>query len=256
MKIKATTQERLAIQPLDYIARVNAYVKTIPMRKIIQHTHELEIKEFQCPVYPPKKGIKGQGGEDSLRTSLARTKRVLHEYARNNDFSWFCTLTVDPKRFDSFDIERIYAITRIFTRQLREKGIKYIIVPEYHADKKKIHLHALIMGGLDVIDSGHTIKGKKTYNCPSWLWGFSTCVPIGNSEYDTLKVASYIAKYVTKDLLTHFHKKRYWASKGLKKGIVIFYGRPSNEIIGWDYQNNEVGYRVKTIRNSTFKVKS
>ena len=51
------------------------------------------------------------------------------------------------------------------------------------------------------------------YNLNDFKWGFTTATPIK----DRKRVSSYIAKYLTKEIVVPKGRKRYWASRALKK---------------------------------------
>ena len=125
-------------------------------KKIIKHKYETEVKYFprvkHTEANRERKGreLDPNNLDISILESIARTKRVIKDYARNNDFDYFVTLTFDPKKFDNFSIETVYHLTKMFLQKLRRynSDLKYLLVPEYHADKKKIHLHGYIKGDL------------------------------------------------------------------------------------------------------------
>jgi hypothetical protein len=95
---------------------------------------------------------------------------------------------------------------------------KYLIVPEYHKDNKSLHFHGLFLGyNGNLVDSGRTKNGRTIYNINSYRAGFTTAVRIDNRE----KVASYVAKYITKDMPKFRNKQRYWCSNGLKRPLKI-----------------------------------
>ena len=206
-------------------------------KKIVKHKYETEIKYFPKVKHSntnrerKERELDIDNLDSSILESIARTKRVIKDYARNNDFDYFVTLTFDPTKFDNFSIETVYHHTKMFLQKLRRynSDLKYLLVPEYHTDKQKIHLHGYIKGdlllqkALNPLKNGEilTYKGKTIYNLPQWNFGYSTALKIGKSINDTLRCSSYITKYVTKDLLISFNQKRYWASKNLFRGVCV-----------------------------------
>lgn len=199
-------------------------------KQIVRHKHEVEIKYFP-KVNHSNSNIKDRKYREidtdnldvSILESIARTKRTIKDYARNNDFDYFVTLTLDPKRYQSFDIDVVYKVVRSFLQRLRRRcgDIKYLLVPEYHQDKEKIHLHGYIKGTLALHKTDLKYKGKVIYNLYDWDAGFSTAVKIGKTIDDTLRCSSYITKYVTKDMVVSFNKRRYWSSRNLDSSVII-----------------------------------
>lgn len=178
-------------------------------------------------------GVKS--GSSSLKDLTAKARRIEHEsanraknriydYARANDWQWFVTLTFNPELVDSFN----YAIVAkrlsswLDTVRRRCPDMKYLFVPEFHRSKR-IHFHGLIANceNLSFVESGHyTSAGEPVYNIGSYHLGFTTATRIK----DLGRCQSYIAKYVTKDLMEHIkNRKRYWHSNNLDLPEEIFF---------------------------------
>ncbi len=194
------------------------------------------------------KGDRGRAGEntkkilDSLEqdekylNNLARTRRTIRDLALCNQFDYFCTFTFDGQKIDryNFDVCR-NRITKVFNNyKVRySPDFRYLIVPEYHKDKA-IHFHGLVRGirPEDLIVSEFVMKreGDQLFEVPNtkgyvdWQYysskcGWFNCSMIRNHE----KCASYIAKYVTKDLVSMGKGKRVlMASKGLRRPELVF----------------------------------
>lgn len=226
-------------------------------KQVVRHTHEIEIKYF------PRVSHSGGGPRNereidldnldhSMMESIARTKRTIKDYARNNDFDYFVTLTLDPKKYDSFNIDVVYRVVKSFLQRIRRRSDvepKYLLVPEYHADKAKIHLHGYIKGKLALKKTDLTYKGKRVYNLYDWDAGFSSAVKIGKSVDDTLRCSSYITKYVTKDMLVSFNKKRYWCSRNLSKPSLI-----KEEVIVSDTMTDILAHQLPTNLPTNYSV--
>ena len=237
-------------------------------KKVIEHKYETEIKYYAISRNRSTekkernyRELDSDNLDSNICESISRTKRKIKEYARNNDFDYFVTLTFDPKKFNSFSIDTVLKCTRLFLQKLRRStpDLKYLLVPEYHADKQKIHLHGYIKGYLKLLKAENpdkngeilTYKGKTIYNLPQWNYGYSTALKIGKTATDTLKCSSYITKYVTKDLLVAFNQKRYWSSKNLELGQTLveqkIYARDLNDLLENEKQVNPIGF------DNTFK---
>ena len=119
---------------------------------------------------------------------------------------------------------------RTWLKAQREKygKFRYIFIPELHKNGR-LHFHG-VTGGFSPkltkarnTKTGRLIKknGKQVYNVDSYQLGFSTIKKIDSSE----KVANYITKYITKDLLaipSGYKQPKYFSSRGLIKPIVSY----------------------------------
>lgn len=212
----------------------------------------------------PKKsnsGTRGEGDLTSLYNSQNRTQRTILDYALNNDFTHLTTFTIDPKGFDSTNIDLILnKIWDSVSRNLNLIGVKYLAVPELHKDKRKYHLHVLIIAnsGFEQLFNKwgmlYNRKRKKWEYVGSefklWKWGFSNVKRIEKDPTDLVRLGNYLKGYVTKELIVAFNRKRFWASRGLKRGNVIRLGTysPYHRLIDlkstkWDYKGKK-GYFI------------
>lgn len=144
----------------------------------------------------------------SAYVSLNRSKNKIFYYSRSNNWEngYFCTLTMDPEKYDSFSYEVASDLIRKFTKNLREFDSKTygLFVPELHKSGR-FHFHGLI-SGIDLEKSGyikysgHTFQGEKIYNfVKGWKYGFSNVTKVKNSA----AVEKYVTKYTTKELLNN-----------------------------------------------------
>lgn len=165
----------------------------------------------------------------SAYVSVNRSKNKIYYYSRSNDWSngWFCTLTIDPSRYDSFDYKVVSELIRKFTRNLREydPNCYGLFVPELHPTSGRFHLHGLI-GGIDLLkegfleDSGHKDHDEIIYNFrKGWKYGFSTVTRVRSS----LAVEKYIAKYTTKELLNSTKYQHRYFTFNLKESEIVKY---------------------------------
>ncbi len=132
-----------------------------------------------------------------------------------NKFTHFLTLTINPECFDSFDPKVVSKKLHVWlNHQVRRKGLKYVLIPEYHKSGR-IHAHALVNDVFRLVDSGkRTSSGKIIYNCPDWRYGFTTAIPLDNN---VVRVANYVTKYITKGSDKIFGKY-FWSSKNIVHG--------------------------------------
>jgi len=154
--------------------------------------------------------------EESRKQNLYKTKNKLRDYARNNHFDKFWTLTFDPKKFGSSDNLRFEEMQKFLKRMTRKYGkFNYLAVPERHKSGA-IHWH-MMTGYFEpkLIDSGKRYKEKTIFNCPEWEFGFTNVQNVRSKK----KISNYVSKYITKDLMdspARRNKKKYWASRSLE----------------------------------------
>lgn len=127
--------------------------------------------------------------------SIRRARQQIKDYALCNDFKFFVTLTLDPKKIDRYDmVEITKRLNTWLDNRVRRYGLKYVLVPERHKDGA-IHFHGFMNDALKVVESKVFSESKKIYNISSWTDGFSTAIEL-YGEYE--KAVSYVCKYVGK----------------------------------------------------------
>ena len=167
--------------------------------------------------------------------SVRRTKTRLRDLVASNQFDLFCTFTFKD---DRSNIEHSRNKMSRWLRHTQERVGKfdYVIVPEHHkkcdqcAQKKQtfcphddaikpIHFHALLKGYKGKLtNSGHARKdGRIVYNINGYKLGHSTATKIDTDPEAIQKVASYVSKYITKDMPKFKNKRRYWCSHDLTR---------------------------------------
>lgn len=169
---------------------------------------------------PPVKEAEAVKSDRVRQDSFKRSKNAIFEIAAANEWKYMVTFTVDKDKCDRYDRE---AVKKAFSGWLydmsKRKGLKALIIPEYHQDKA-IHFHGLINDSLDMVHSGtYKIEGEKkpvkestlrrrgltpqaenvkdVYNVKGYKLGFSTAVPL---DGNVTRVSYYMTKYCTKDL--------------------------------------------------------
>ena len=183
-----------------------------------------------------------------LRESVSRSKRLIWEYARCNEWEYFVTLTLDEKKIDRKDLQgavdkmskmiwKINQSVNTGEEWGRQKKIEYVIVPELHKDGS-VHFHGLMRG---FHKSDIRINEHKHKEWKHWRDNFGFCNL--QEVKDRQKVCSYITKYITKETMETVKGKglhTFYASHGLEKPYVIYkgYGEWKGE---FDYVQEE-GY--------------
>lgn len=133
--------------------------------------------------------------------SIRRSKDMIFDiaYLNESEWSYFITFTLDKTKIDRYDKDIIKPyMLQWLKNQVSRKGLKYLIVPEYHKDGA-IHFHGLINDcNFIFFDTGKTDKsGRNIYNVKDWRLGFTTAIKLDEQKINLCK---YMVKYVTKDV--------------------------------------------------------
>ncbi|WP_195539246.1 rolling circle replication-associated protein [Eubacterium maltosivorans] len=177
---------------------------------------------------------KGKAGNtEKLSQSISRSRKQVLEKALCNEWHWFVTLTLDPKRYERDNLKIFIKDLGQFIRDYRKKHtafqIKYLLIPELHADGKNWHMHGLLSElPWDDIEP-HPVRELSEKGYFNWAayekkFGFNSMGAIR----DPVKCSLYITKYITKDLdrsVTALNQKLYYSSRGLKTAEVVEQGR-------------------------------
>lgn len=169
-----------------------------------------------------KKNKDNRFQESDIERSVRRSRLMVSDYILSNDFDIFVTFTFNPKKVNRYDLNACYSKMQSWLwRQQRksENTMKYLIVPEKHKDNA-IHFHAVISHYPGDLKKTKIIQNnRRVYNLPSYRYGFT------NAQFldgDRQKVAAYVCKYITKDMVTVSNCRRYWCSKNLQKPIKYY----------------------------------
>lgn len=167
--------------------------------------------------------------ERSRIVSLNRTKQMIYEYALNNQWEYFVTLTFDSEKIkhDRTDYKKCIHTLKCWLNHIKARKcpeLMYLAIPELHKDGA-VHFHLLMAqcGELEFVDSHHRIKGQRIYNLKNWRYGFSSASKV----LDSVRCANYITKYISKDLCIHEkYMSRYYKSNNLKTCVHEYYNLP------------------------------
>lgn len=145
----------------------------------------------------------------------SRAVQVVYDLAKCNHWDWYCTLTFSPDCVDRYDYDSCFEQIRSFSRYISKYyGCRYLFIPELHQDGA-YHFHGLIQGDLPTVPAVNPktglpliVKGAQIYNIPIYKAGFSNASQVKDSD----RIASYIAKYITKGFSCPKGCHRYLAS--------------------------------------------
>jgi hypothetical protein len=190
-------------------------------------------RSVECSVPKPRRSSvdpdvprSAESIESSQRRSKTNIRLQVNELAPNH-FSTFTTREAGPTYFTSEDWRIMWGY---FVALVRTAGLdfEYVAVTERHP-KNPLHLHLHVAW-----------RGSANYNFLRRLWHIAITKHKGckvskmvrgvdspgniqdqpvkaprGSFKQVRKIARYISKYITKDLISEFNKKRYWPSKGI-----------------------------------------
>ena len=199
------------------------------------------IKVYE-PIVPIKRMVSGWESDKDLRLdtgdidsktsnetteerSIRRSQRKVRDYIMCNHFDLFATITFAT---DRHNIEHSKDKLNTWLKNQRDRNGKfgYVIVPEYHKDGA-LHFHGVFSHYSGRIKRSRNKKskryiesrGKPVYEFAEYKSGFTKVQYIGDTPEDHARVGAYISKYITKEMVSLFGKKRYWTSQGLTKPI-------------------------------------
>lgn len=204
---------------------IRLYQPYVPIYKL---KNGLEInKRFTTPAsQKPDENKNSKLKESNQARSIRRTRKKIKNYVLCNDFELFATFTF---RSDRQNIEKCKSkMANWLKNESKRKGrFSYLIVPEFHKDKKSLHFHALLSGYSGKIKPSVSAKGKaimangrRVYELPSYKSGFTNVQKIDKETRS--KTAFYVIKYISKDMPLFNNKNRYWVSNNLKKPVVEY----------------------------------
>lgn len=167
--------------------------------------------------------------DHKLDNSISRARSRILELGLCNKWEYFCSFTIDPKKYDRFNLNVFYSDFSQFLRDQRKKGfpIKYILVPERH-ENGAWHLHGLmsdlppLVPFYDQLAAGQSVPLKLAnggyLNWVECSKKFGYC-SLGYIK-SPIKSAFYMSKYMTKDndrLVTDKGQKLFRCSTGLNR---------------------------------------
>lgn len=211
------------------------YYKLTVMRKVLARGQKVQ-RRAKCSVNVEK-----------LACNLRRAKSKVLEYCLCNEFDYFVTLTIDKSKYDRYDFPKYYKALSKFLNNYNTNNntkVQYVLIPEQHKDGAW-HMHGLIRGILPK----HLKTNEK--GCLDWTsyhkkFGYISLSVIK----DRNKVASYVTKYITKQMAENnreLNTHLYYASKKLNTSWELRRGDLTDCAHGkfiYDFANEHVGIKV------------
>lgn len=186
-----------------------------------------KIDEYMERVDPPEPVSKPKDMSNEVRSdNVKRAKEKIFDIAMCNDFDYFVTWTLDPELIDRYDPKEVSRkLKKFLDNRVQRNDARYLVIPEHHKDGA-IHMHGLLSGNFEMIDSGHkTEAGQTIFNMPQWTLGYSTAIALDDQKE---RVSRYITKYVTKEFRKIFGSFYYAGGHGLVR-------KPKTRVYDSDY---------------------
>lgn len=224
-------QYRAKIQPFS-AGGFEATIKLVDVEQVarLKESQELGI------VRKPRKERPPEEREEAILSSKRRAKQMVRYKCKEMGANRLLTLTTRETLSPDALLVCFQKFLYLVERALGEK-LLYIAVPEQHpTNPEHLHLHVAVNTWLNVniirkcwhaalVGNGRPLAGIRSDQCS--LPDFNGSNSPGNVDIQyiktrggkagqTVKVARYISKYITKGDFERFNKKRYWSTKGVK----------------------------------------
>lgn len=189
-----------------------------------------------------------------LKNNISRALTTCREIALSNDWQYFITLTLDPTKYDRFDLCKWHKDLSVFFRLYNRHfncSIKYLLVPERHSNGAW-HMHGLIAG---IQDSSivTNVNGYISWDEYCKRFGYCSLGSIKNS----VAVSFYISKHLGKQLyngVLDLNSHLYYCSRGLSRGqlvsVVNASALPDN--FKFQYEATDGTYKSSFFEDGTF----
>jgi len=183
--------------------------------------------------------------EDILKRSGSRTRKKLLRIINANAYQWkdthgriftpkFASLTFNKP---ILDVSEANVIFTNFVKRLnyhvnnnKTNHFKYIAVPEFQKKSKRVHFHVVFF-------NLHWFNNSQL----NTIWG-NGFVNIKNTK-NIDNIGLYLTKYLNKDMTDKrlLGKKKYFASRNLKKPVIVRDNNLANKI-AFSIQNQNLKY--------------
>lgn len=240
--------------------KVSVYQRDVGLLKQYNdHTFRLVyMRSLRTPGFEvrkePKEVPRSKGHEaEKMDESLSRSRRTIFELAFCNPWEHFATLTISPEHHDRHDLPGTYKRLAKWLNNYNSRlgtAVRYLLIPEPHKDGAW-HFHGLLLGLPPPHLTPFTLQdhiprrlkdmlraGRELYTWPAYAgaFGFVSLEAIR----DLNRCASYMTKYITKDLRqssVELNHHLYYCSKGLQRAQLIHQGPLLRPIEDPDFEN-------------------
>lgn len=174
--------------------------------------------------------------------NIIRARSKIFELAMCNSWDNFVTLTLDPKKYDRYNLHVWRRDLSQWIRDQRKRGrgeLRYLLIPEMHQDGAW-HMHGLLAG----IPAGDLERNGNGYlDWPRYRrkFGYISLDGIKNA----VAVSKYITKYVRKDTdataaALESGRHLYYHSRGLRGRELVLEGEVRAGPQFWQWENEYI----------------
>jgi len=166
--------------------------------------------------------VRGEGDHEKARAVAARrAKTAVRRLAKMLQADCMLTLTY---RENMDDFERLQADFKAFRARLRTLGEFHYVATVERQERGALHIHIACQHFPAWLNNEHGTR-VRSYNLIRSMWRRVVGRDNGNVDLTkprgrnwAHKIASYISKYVSKNIEeARFNKKSYWSSRGIPK---------------------------------------
>lgn len=191
--------------------------------------------DWDIPYHFPKEEQKEN--DEKLDNNFARARSMIKQYGLCNPWDYFLTLTLDPSKYNRFNLEEFRADLNQFVRDERKRykrlynhdtKLQLVLVPENHKDGAW-HMHGFLYGlpGHEItsfVRGKHPDKLVKVgfENWTRYADKFGFC-SLGKIR-DQISTVFYMCKYINKDIKSLRDMKGghlYFPTRGLKTAQTV-----------------------------------
>lgn len=206
--------------------------------------------------FPDREKQEENVNEEKLENNISRARATIFELAMCNDWQYFVTLTLSPKKYDRYNLEKFRKDLSKFINNYNthcKLNIKYMFVPEQHQDGAW-HMHGFIKGLTEQEVEPFKIKfgqklpqyiidriteGREVCN---WIqfadkFGYTVLEAVRSKEAASMYVMKYISKNLAKSI-KELGAHLYYCSKGLKRAEFVIREERIRDAFCPDYEND------------------
>lgn len=229
----------------------------VQVLKLGEHYQVKFLQSIKLPGWEetfPVQAEKGSVNNHKLKSNLCRAITQCRNIALSNDWDWFITLTLDPKKYDRYDLDKFHKDITAFFKSINRvysSKIRFLLVPEKH-ENGAWHLHGLIAGLPDPIVSTNEFG---YFDILKYREKFGFC-SLSKVESD-IAVSFYITKHLGKQIYNgsdRLGSHLYYCSRGLNRGEVVSLIRavdlPDN--FTFQYESSDKSYKSSFFEDGSF----